>query len=169
MGKNLQGAPVDFEFPSQQIQGDLNGQGHTFGVVCSRFNSLITKSLLMGTIQALIQHQVPPKNIFTYWVPGAFEIPMAMDHFFPKVDGMIALGCVIKGDTPHFDYVCQGVTLGVQTVSLNHKKPGIFGVITTLTQQQAEDRSRPNCVSNKGFEAGLNAIEMVRLTKAAAI
>jgi 6,7-dimethyl-8-ribityllumazine synthase len=157
---NQTGTPDHFEYPRNHTTGSLDGRLLRIGIVCARFNEFITKSLLMGAISGLSDHHVSDANHHTYWVPGAFEIPLMMSHIMPTYDAVIALACVIKGDTAHFDYVCDAVTQGVLQVSLQHQKPGIFGVLTTDTVDQALERARPHSPSNKGYEAALTAIEM---------
>ena len=162
MGKNLNSTPSHYITPKTEISGNLNGSNLKIGIVCAKFNSLITKSLLTGAIKGLKDHQVIEKNITTFWVPGAFEIPVIVNQVLPKFDAVIAIACVIQGDTPHFDYVCDGITQGITLASHKHEKPGIFCVLTTNTQQEAEDRAKPDS-SNKGYEAAISAIEMANL------
>ena len=119
----------------------------------------------MGALSSLTEHGVSTQNIRTFWVPGAFEIPVVMDTQFPSFDAMIAIACIIKGDTPHFDYVSSGITHGVNLAVSNHKKPGIFCVLTTNNETEAHARSKPNQRSNKGYEAGIAAIEMANLVR----
>ena len=160
MGKNLNQLPDDFNIPKNSHMGDLNGEKLTIGIVCAKFNQQITGALLMGAMQGLTDNKVKESNITTVWVPGAFEVPTAMNILFPKVDCIIAIACIIKGGTPHFDYVCQGITHGINLANQAHKKPGIFCVLTTNTIKQAEERAKPNSSNNKGYEAALAAIEM---------
>ena len=162
MGKNLSITPDHFIEPKNSIHGGLDGQQLNIGIVCAKFNQLITKSLLMGAINGLVDHNVNEKNIDTFWVPGAFEVPVVMATKFPNYDAMIAIACVIQGDTPHFDYVCKGITDGVTLAINDHKKPGIFCVLTTNNQREAEERSKPD-KTNKGYEAAISAIEMANL------
>lgn len=163
MAKNLDQLPDRYVSPSHSHEGSLDGSGYRFGIVCARFNRLITASLLMGAVSGLTDHGVLASDVHTLWVPGAFEVPLAMTRSFDNYDAMIAIACVIQGDTPHFDYVCQGITQGIVSAINEHKKPGVFCVLTTKTVEQATDRARPHCSSNKGYEAALTAIEMVTL------
>jgi 6,7-dimethyl-8-ribityllumazine synthase len=161
MGKNLSDIPDHYIAPHHQHQGKIN-LNHRFGIVCARFNQRITKALLTGALTAFSDQGFSPDNIHTFWVPGAFEVPVVMNQQFPAFDAMIAIACIIKGDTPHFDFVCQGITQGIVLANQAHNKPGIFCVLTTNTNQQAEDRAQPN-QSNKGYEAALGAMEMASL------
>ncbi|MEK9727778.1 MAG: 6,7-dimethyl-8-ribityllumazine synthase [Candidatus Margulisiibacteriota bacterium] len=163
MGKNLDQTPAHFIEPKIQKSGSLIGTNLKIGIVCAKFNQWITQSLLMGCIQGLKEHQVNEDNISTYWVPGAFEVPVIVDRIFPQYDAVIAIACVIQGGTPHFDYVCDSITQGITLANNTHQKPGIFCVLTTNTVEQAEERSKANCTSNKGYEAALAAIEMANL------
>ncbi len=165
MGKNLNIEPDHYTEPDQSITGSLDGSSLNIGIVCARFNQTITKSLLMGAIDGLTEHGVQQDAITTHWVPGAFEVPVIADIIFPKYDVIIAIACVIQGDTPHFDYVCQGITSGLTNAIHTHQKPGIFCVLTTDTVEQADERSRPKSKTNKGYEAALSAIEMGTITR----
>jgi 6,7-dimethyl-8-ribityllumazine synthase len=165
MADNIIGNPIGYIPPNNSIEGSLDGKNHRIGIVCAKFNERITKSLLMGAISGLTAHGVNEDNITTHWVPGAFEIPIVADTIFPTYDALIAIACVIKGDTPHFDYVCDAITQGMTLANAKHKKPGIFCVLTTNTKAEADARSTPNCTSNKGHEAALTALEMVNLLK----
>ena len=163
MGKNLNQTPSFYRTPKHLIEGDLDGTHLKIGIVCARFNQFITKSLLMGAIEGLIKHNVNEDNILTHVVPGAFEVPVVVEKLLPKVDVVIAIACVIKGDTPHFDYVCQGITSGITQAISQHKKPCIYCVLTTNTIKQAESRAVPHSTANKGYEAALAAIETANL------
>ena len=161
---NLNLDPDHYVAPKNLIQGNLNPMNFKVGIVCAKFNSLITKSLLMGAIQGLSEHGMTENQMATYFVPGAFEVPLLVDQIFPTVDAVIAIACVIKGDTPHFDYVCQGITSGLTTAIHTHQKPGIFCVLTTNTIEQAQERAQPNSVNNKGYEAAIGALEMLNIS-----
>lgn len=163
MADNITGTPEGYAPPSHALEGSLNGHSKNVGIICAKFNEKITKSLLMGAIRGLTDHGVSDNAIITHWVPGAFEVPVVAERIFPKYDALIAVACVIKGDTPHFDYVCDAITQGLTLANARHKKPGIFCVLTTNTKAQADERSIPNCTSNKGYEAALTAIEMMNL------
>lgn len=140
----------------------LDGKGMKFAVVVSRFNQEITKGLRDGCVLALESNGVDPKDIKIYEIPGSFEIPLVAKKLAKskKFDAIIALGAVIRGDTPHFDYVCKEVADGVAKVAYDHEIPVIFGVITTNDLKQAQARAGNN-KDNKGYEAGLAGIEMV--------
>ena len=163
MADNLTGNPEHYCPPPYAFKGSLSGDALRIGIICATFNERITKSLLMGCYDGLTTHAVANQNIATYWVPGAFEIPVVAENIFPNYDALIAIACVIKGDTPHFDYVCDAITQGMTLANATHKKPGVFCVLTTNTVDEAMARSKPNCPSNKGYEAALGAIEMANL------
>ena len=146
------------------IEGNLIGKDKKFCLVLSRFNSFLTERLLEGAIDCLKRHSVNEDNITLVRVPGAFEIPLVCKKIAEtnKYDAVIALGAVIRGDTPHFDYVAAEVSKGLASVSLSTGSPVIFGVLTTDTIEQAEIRSGAKG-GNKGFEAAMTALEMVNL------
>lgn len=130
-------------------------------MVVAEWNKHITEKLLQGAVQTLIQKNILMEQIEVLHVPGSFELPHGAQLLFDKAcDAVICLGCVIQGDTPHFDYVCQAATDGILQVGLAVKKPCVFGVITTLTEQQAEDRAGGK-LGNKGSEAALTACWMI--------
>ncbi len=147
-------------------EGNLIGEGLKFGIVVGRFNEFIGSKLLGGAIDALKRHGVEEENIEIAWVPGAFEIPLAAKKMSnsEKYDGVITLGAVIRGSTPHFDYVSSEVTKGVAHVSLESNVPVIFGVLTTDTIEQAIERAGTKA-GNKGYDAAMTAIEMANLLK----
>jgi len=146
------------------FEGNFDGRKFKIGIVVSRFNEIVSKPLLEGALSTLKKCGVDDKNCSVAWVPGAFEIPLAAQQLFKKkkVDAVIALGCVIRGATPHFDYVCSQVASGLNSVSLATEKPVGFGVLTTDTLEQAIDRSGAKS-GNKGAEAALTVIEMLNL------
>ncbi len=147
------------------VEGDLQGQGAKFAIVVSRFNSFITERLLEGALDALRRHGVEDKGISVYKVPGAFEVPLAVRKAAQqKVDAVIALGALIRGGTPHFDYLSSEVTKGVAQVMLETGVPVSFGVLTTDTVEQAVERAGTKA-GNKGAEAAQSAIEMVNLLR----
>lgn len=150
---------------STVIEGLLNAQGKRFAIVVSRFNELIGKKLLEGAIDCLVRHGTDHQNITIAYVPGAFEIPLVAKKMArcKKYDAVICLGAVIRGSTPHFDYVAAEVSKGVATVGLSEDTPVIFGVLTTDTIEQAIDRAGTKS-GNKGWDAALSAIEMADLT-----
>lgn len=135
-------------------------------IVAAEWNSEITKALCEGAKKALATAGVRAKNIRTVWVPGSFELPLAALWEAEKkdVDAVVCIGCVIQGDTPHFDYVCQGVTQGIMEVSLRTRKPVAFGVLTTLNHKQAADRAGGR-LGNKGEEAAATVVRMLELKK----
>ncbi len=147
-------------------EGNLLGAGLKFGIVVSRFNELITSKLLSGALDALKRHGVRDDDIEIAWVPGSFEIPviskkMALTN---KFDAIICLSAVIRGDTPHFEYISSELAKGVSWVALNTEIPIIFGVITSDTIEQAIERAGTKS-GNKGYDAGETAIEMANLVK----
>ena len=146
------------------IEGQLNSQGKSFGIVISRFNSLVTRELLQGARDCLLRHGAEEKNITVTWVPGAGEIPQAMRKLSDskKFHALIALGCVIRGGTPHFDQVVSLVTSGVGELAMEGKTPVTFGVLTTENLEQALDRAGGK-MGNKGWDAAHAAIEMANL------
>ena len=151
---------------SKVIEGQLIGKGKRFGIVVSRFNDFITEKLLSGAQDALIRTGVKDADIDVLKVPGAFEIPLAAKKMagLQRYDALICLGAVIRGATPHFDYVSAEVSKGVAQVSLDAEIPVIFGVVTTDTIEQAIERAGTKA-GNKGAEAALSAIEMAGLFK----
>jgi 6,7-dimethyl-8-ribityllumazine synthase len=141
--------------------GDLR-----FGIVVSDWNSEVTHALLNGAITTLRQHGVKEDEIIVKHVPGSFELPLAAQWIaeYDDVDGIICLGCVIQGETPHFTYVCQGVTAGIAKLNLEYNIPFIFGLLTTDTHQQAVDRAGGKH-GNKGTEAAVTALRMAFLQR----
>ncbi|MCL6583333.1 MAG: 6,7-dimethyl-8-ribityllumazine synthase [bacterium] len=146
------------------IEGDLSAQGIRFGIIVSRFNEFITERLLAGCLDALLRHGAAEENIEVIKVPGAFEIPYAALKVAQKKshEALICLGAVIRGDTPHFEYISAEVAKGIAKVSLDTGVPLIFGVITADTLEQAIERAGTKA-GNKGFQAAMCAIEMARL------
>lgn len=151
---------------SQNFEGTLLGKGLKFGVVVSRFNEFITKKLLEGAMDALVRHDVSKEDVDISWVPGAFEIPLIAKKLAAtgRYNAIICLGAVIRGGTPHFDYIATEVTKGIAMVGLETGLPVIYGVITTETLEQAIERAGTK-VGNKGFEAAVSAIEMANLIR----
>lgn len=152
-GKNLS------EYDSSKVP-DANSM--RFGIVVSEWNESITSKLLEGCYNTLLQHKVHKDNITVRHVPGSFELPLGAQYLLEEahIDAVICLGCVIQGETKHFDFVCQTVANGVKDVSLKYNKPIIFGVLTDNTLQQSMDRSGGK-YGNKGDEAAISAIKMV--------
>jgi len=147
------------------IEGDLQGQGLKVAIVASRFNGFITDRLVEGALDALRRHGVQEKDISLVKVPGSFELPLAVRRASAgKVDAVIALGALIRGGTPHFDYLSAEVTKGIAQVTLDSGVPVSFGVLTTDTVEQAIERAGTKA-GNKGFEAALSAIEMAKLLR----
>ena len=149
------------------IEGSLSAAGLRAAIVVSRFNSFITERLVEGALDALIRHGGSDGDITVIRVPGSFEIPIAakMAAADKNYDVVIALGAVIRGSTPHFDYVAAEVSKGLAHVGLESEKPVAFGVLTTDTIEQAIERAGTKA-GNKGFDAAMTAIEMHNLTKA---
>lgn len=148
------------------FEGKLLGEGLKFGLVISRFNEFISRKLLEGAMDALVRHGVTTDNIDTAWVPGAFEIPVIAKKLAQanKYDGVICLGAIIRGGTPHFDYIASEVAKGIAVVGLETGVPVAFGVITADNLEQAIERAGTK-QGNKGFEAAVSAIEMANLVK----
>ena len=146
------------------FEGNFTWEKIKVGIIGGRFNEFITSKLIAGAKDALIRHGVKEENIDLAWVPGAFEIPLVAQKMAKtkKYDAIITLGAVIRGATPHFDYVCSEVSKGVATVSLQNEMPVIFGVLTVNSIEEAIERSGTKA-GNKGFEAGMGAIEMINL------
>ncbi|MFC2060059.1 6,7-dimethyl-8-ribityllumazine synthase [Chloroflexota bacterium] len=149
---------------NKQYEGMLLGKGLKFGVVLSRFNEFITKKLLDGAQDALLRHGVSEDDIETAWVPGSFEIPLVAKKLAQtkKYNAIICLGAVIRGGTPHFEYVAAEVTKGIAYVGLETGLPIIYGVITADTLEQAIERAGTK-EGNEGFKAAVSAIEMTNL------
>lgn len=148
------------------IEGKLDASGLKVAILVSRFNEFITNKLLSGALDCLTRHNAEEKNITVIWVPGAFEIPPVAMKVAQKggFDAIICLGAVIRGATPHFDYVAAEVSKGVALVSLQSHIPVIYGVLTTDTIEQAVERAGTKS-GNKGFDAAMAAIEMAQLYK----
>lgn len=148
------------------IEGKFDGKGLKIALVVSRFNDFITSKLVDGAADVLIRHNVAEKDIDVYKVPGAFEIPFVCKKVVgkSKYDAVIALGAVIRGSTPHFEYVSSEVSKGVATVGLAADIPVIFGVLTTDTIEQAVERAGTKA-GNKGSDAAMSALEMVNLLR----
>ncbi|PKM81734.1 MAG: 6,7-dimethyl-8-ribityllumazine synthase [Firmicutes bacterium HGW-Firmicutes-14] len=147
-------------------EGKLLAKGFRFGIVVGRFNEFITNKLLGGALDALNRHGAEEANIEIAWVPGAFEIPLAAQTMAKsgRYDVVICLGAVIRGGTPHFDYVCAEVSKGIARVSMDTGLPAIFGIITADTIEQAIERAGTKA-GNKGWDAAVTGIEMASLLK----
>ena len=148
----------------REYSANLVSKDKKYAIVVARFNHFITDRLLEGCLDTLKRHEVKDEEISIVRVPGAFEIPLVAKRLAKKddVDAVICLGAVIRGDTPHFDYVCAEVSKGVATVGLQSEKPVIFGVVTTDNIDQAVQRAGVKS-GNKGAEAAVSAIEMANL------
>lgn len=148
-------------------EGKMIASGLKFGLVVSRFNDAISEKLLDGAIDALIRHDANEKDIDVVWVPGSFEIPQAAKKMVGtgKYDAVICLGAVIRGDTPHFDFVAGEAAKGIAKLSLESKVPIIYGVLTTDNLDQAMERAGSKA-GNRGEKAALSAIEMANVLKA---
>jgi len=151
---------------SRKFEGNLLGKGLKFGVVVSRFNEFFSTKLLEGAQDALVRHGVSEEDIDIAWTPGSFEIPLIAQKMAEskKYHAIICLGAVIRGGTPHFDYIASEVSKGIANINLKTGVPVIFGVITTDTLEQAVERSGTKS-GNKGFDAAVSAIEMANLVK----
>ncbi|MFH1764361.1 MAG: 6,7-dimethyl-8-ribityllumazine synthase [Gemmatimonadota bacterium] len=149
-----------------EFHGDLNGAGKRFAIVVTRFNSLITEQLVTGATDCLLRHGVGDSDIDLYRVPGAWELPSAVSRVVgtDKYDGVIALGCVIRGGTPHFEYVAGEATRGLGAVARSSSVPVSLGVLTTDTVDQALERAGTKA-GNKGWDAALSVLEMAGLFK----
>ncbi len=151
---------------SKLFEGVLLGEGLKFGVVVSRFNEFITTKLLDGAQDALLRHGVNEEDIDIAWVPGSFEIPLVANKLAltKRYDAIICLGAVVRGGTPHFEYIAAEVTKGIAKVGLDTGLPVSYGIITADTLEQAIERAGTKA-GNKGFDAAVNAIETANLLK----
>jgi 6,7-dimethyl-8-ribityllumazine synthase len=148
------------------LEGKISAEGYRFGLIVSRFNDFISSKLVEGAVDALKRHGATEEQLLLVKVPGAFEIPLAAKKLAEsgKVDAVICLGAVIRGSTPHFDYVAAEVSKGIAMVALDTKVPVAFGVLTTDNLEQAIERAGTKS-GNKGWDAALAAMEMVNLFK----
>ncbi|MFH1354793.1 MAG: 6,7-dimethyl-8-ribityllumazine synthase [Candidatus Omnitrophota bacterium] len=146
------------------LEGNLIAKGKKFGIIASRFNESITKELISGCIDTLVRHGAEEKDLVVTWVPGAFEIPLIAQKIAKSRthDAVVCLGTVIRGSTPHFDYIAAEVSKGIAKVSQDTGIPVVFGVITADTIEQAIERAGSK-EGNKGRDAALSAIEMANL------
>ncbi len=151
---------------NKHFEGVLLGKGLKFGLVVSRFNEFITKKLLEGAQDALLRHGVNQEDIEIAWAPGSFEIPLIAKKLAQtkRYDAVICLGAVVRGGTPHFEYIAAEVSKGIAKVGLETGLPVIYGVITADTLEQAIERAGTK-MGNKGFDAAVTAIEMANLLK----
>ena len=148
------------------FEGKFDGRNVKIAIVAGRFNEFITSKLIGGALDVLKRNDVSEENIDIAWVPGAFEIPLIAKKLAntQKYDAIITLGAIIKGSTPHFDYVCSEVSKGVAQISLQSELPVIFGVLTTNNIEEAIERAGTKA-GNKGADAAFSAIEMINLIK----
>jgi 6,7-dimethyl-8-ribityllumazine synthase len=146
------------------IQGQLSAEGRTFGIVVSRFNTLVTTQLLHGAIDCLTRHGGTEAAITVAYVPGSFEIPQAALQMAAsgRFDALICLGCIIRGETPHFDYLASEVTRGLGHIALQTGVPVGFGILTTDSLEQALERAGAKA-GNKGWDAALSAMELLQV------
>jgi len=148
----------------KEVKGSLTVKGKKVGIVISRFNESISNNLLKGAVDCLTRHGVSDDMIEVFWTPGAFEIPVVLAQLVKKAkyNGFIALGAVIRGETPHFDYVASEVSKGIANTSINSGIPVAFGVITADTMEQAQDRAGAKS-GNKGWDSASAVLEMMDL------
>lgn len=148
------------------LEGKLTAKGIKVAIVAARFNEFITSKLLSGALDCLKRHEAADEDITVVWVPGAFEVPVAAKKLAAakKYDAIICLGAVIRGATPHFDYICAEASKGIAAVSMEYGLPVAFGILTTENIQQAIERAGTKA-GNKGEDCALTAIEMVNLFK----
>ena len=158
---------------AQRFEGDIEGKGLKVGIVVSKFNEPIVENLLKGALNGLGDNGISENDIKVFFVPGAFEIPLLLKRLCIKnevqkeFDGFITIGCVIKGDTAHFEYISKAVTDGVNKINIEHQIPAAFCVLTCYTPLQAYERSGdpPTASNNKGYESALSLLEMINLMK----
>ncbi len=148
----------------KEIQGEYRGEGLRFGLVVGRFNAFISQELLKGALDAFSRHGVKSEDVTIVWVPGSFEIPLVAKRMAQSggYDAVVCLGAIIRGATPHFDYVASECAKGIAQASMETGVPIIFGVLTTDTIEQAVERAGTKA-GNKGFEAAMAALEMANL------
>ncbi len=148
----------------KEIGGELNASGKKFAIVVSRFNDFLTAKLRDGAIDCLTRHGAKDSDIAVVWVPGSFDIPPVASRLADSADydAVVCLGAVIRGQTPHFDYIASEVAKGVARIAMDKNKPVIFGVVTADTLEQAIERTGTK-QGNKGFQAAMSAVELVNL------
>lgn len=146
------------------VEGKLDAKGLKVAIIASRFNDFITSKLIEGAMDCLVRHGASPEDVVLYRVPGSFELPLATGKVLAagKIDAVVCVGALIRGQTPHFDYIAAEVTKGLAQVSLDSGVPVAFGVITADSLEQAVDRAGAKA-GNKGFEAAQSAVEMANL------
>lgn len=150
----------------ETLQGNLSAAGRSFGIVVSRFNSIVTGRLLDGALDCLVRHGADEKAVTVVYCPGSFEIPQVAMQMATsgRFDAIITLGCVVRGETPHFDYIAAEAAKGVAQVAMQTGVPTAFGVLTTETLEQALERAGAKS-GNKGWDAALTAIELVQISQ----
>ena len=150
----------------KEFKGSFVDKGYKFAIIISRFNEFVSNKLLSGAIDTLLRHNAKEENIKVFWVPGAFEIPVVAEKLASGggYDAIICLGAVIRGETPHFDYVASEVTKGIAQCAMSYKLPVIYGVITADSTEQAIERAGTKA-GNKGASAASAALEMANLMK----
>ncbi len=151
----------------EKFEGKLDGKGMRFAIVCSRFNNFVTKNLIDGALDCLLRHNVEEKDIKLYLAPGAFEIPQVAKMVLKKnkdLNGVICLGTVIRGETPHFDYIASEVSKGIARLNLDVDIPLSFGIITADSTDQAIERAGTKS-GNKGYDAAETVLELANLYK----
>ncbi len=148
------------------LEGQLTARGLRFAIAVSRFNSLVTQRLLDGALDALRRHEVDEGSITIAWTPGSFELPLVAQKFAKsgKYDAVICLGCIIRGDTPHFEYVASETSKGIAQVMLDTGVPVVFGVVTADNLEQALERAGAKA-GNRGFDAAMTAMEIANLLR----
>lgn len=151
---------------TKEHKGTLDGRGKRFALVVSRFSRVITEQLVHGAVDCLTQHGCDPEAIEVFWVPGSFELPLVARHVAEsgRFDAVLGLGCIIRGQTPHFEYVAKETAAGLGRVAWETRVPTVFGVITADTMEQAIERAGIK-QSGRGWEAALSALEMADLLK----
>jgi 6,7-dimethyl-8-ribityllumazine synthase len=164
--RNFLSQARNFMSSIRTIEGDFSATGANFALVVSRFNSFVVDSLQAGAIDALLRHGVPEKNVTVIKVPGAFELPLVAQRAARsgKYDAIIALGAVIRGGTPHFDYVAGGCASGLGQIAINQDLPIVFGVLTVDSIEQAIERAGTKA-GNKGADAAMTAIELLSVLR----
>lgn len=147
----------------KEFKGKLRADKYKIGIVISRFNEFITKRLLEGAIESLKRYGAKEENIDIYWVPGSFEIPYILKEIVSKdYDGFLTIGCIIKGDTPHFEYIANETIKGIQRIMYEYKKPVGLGILTVEDMEQAIERAGGK-MGNKGEEAAKSVVELLNL------
>ena len=152
--------------PIESRRGTLDASGLRVAIITARFNKGVTNGLLQGALEALAEHGARDEEVMTFSVPGAWELPQAATQAVEagRFDAVVTLGCVIRGETPHFEYVCQEASRGLGVVARSALIPVVFGVLTTDTLEQAKARAGSG-VQNKGYESAMAAIEMVSVMR----